>query len=379
MLLKFKFSEIIFLSLGSIAALFFFSEIYTSLYWTIGLILFFFGLILIKKPKPPFKKNFDRIFILFISLFFYFFFNNSIEIIFSFSNYNLSSITPSAYIYNYLYGIVLIFFSFMVGRNYSYCTISPLKIFSKVMFIQILVFIYYILPKTFSQDQQASLGFGLMIVATLPYLLTAFKFEKSKYDIFFILLLMLYLLLISNRGSFLSISVFLLTYILYPTIIKSPKFFKFYLIVNFLTIILLIYLYLNYSSFGNELSLKYFNKDLDSGRPVIWLQLLEYINEELLFGYGTDQSSTYIQSFHSSKVSLSSHNSYLEILLTGGLLGLSLLLLLTYFIWLKLYSKKENYWGKIGSCLIISVIYGAATGTNFISGNMMFNFMIWFF
>ena len=283
---------------------------------------------------------------------------------------------------NLLECLSLFFIIFNIGYFYSLQTDNALKYFSKIIFFQIIIFSTYILWQSSQTENQIALSLSTLILSTAPYLLVAFgnKSENKKIIIFFFIL---FFLIISSRAAFLSSIIFFLNYKFYPFFKKKPFLFKSIFFINLL-IIFFIWLFIykiGNNNFLNEFSLKFFNKQFESGRYVIWIDLIELIKTKPLMGFGSDQSSTFIS--FTSKIgiirSLSSHNSYLELLLAGGIVALVIYLTLIFLIWLQLIDTRENYWSRIGSSYLFAMLCNSIFTTTIISGNLLIGSLTWFF
>lgn len=194
---------------------------------------------------------------------------------------------------------------------------------------------------------------------------------------------MLFLSIISARGATISLTIFFLIYSIYPILIKKPRLFKFSFFINLFLIFIFIYLYLQYydSHILDVVSQKFFDKAFDTGRPDIWTRLIELINQKIWMGYGSDQESIFIN-YKSRRMinrSLSSHNLYLELLLSGGLFGLILFISVLYSIWAQFVDSKNNLWSRIGTSYLVSALYYAAFSTILMRGNLVYILLFWFF
>jgi O-antigen ligase len=130
-----------------------------------------------------------------------------------------------------------------------------------------------------------------------------------------------------------------------------------------------------------DLSAMYFGgKTLGMGRDLIWPELLGYIIEKPLFGYGINQDSGYLQSTQAilGYRALDSHNIYLETLLRGGIFLLSLFLLLFYRIWESFYSLDGEMSRIAASGFTAFLFVGAGMPIGLID-NVVLNTLLWFF
>lgn len=164
--------------------------------------------------------------------------------------------------------------------------------------------------------------------------------------------------LTKSRTSILAIAILLITYKFWYKLIGSRKKYILFLIGIFISIFIFIYVYL-YSNdilifkYLNELSLEIFNKRFFSGRIEVWRLLLNKINENFLFGYGT--GTTVWELFEFKKIS--THNLYLHILMEGGIFALILWGGFFLNVWSYYWKKrKDNIVRASGSYLISTLI-----------------------
>jgi hypothetical protein len=365
---------LIFLSVS--ASVIFFTEIYTEIYPIFILVFTFFLLTLIKLKRIIITKSFLTTVFLFLILILYYSINRNNGVIYDF-DHEINSKTN----FNIIDSLIIFFFTFLIGYFYSLQVEYPLKIFSKVFSIQLIVFFIYVIWLLFSEylNSQINLSVGVRIFIFLPFFIYAFDLNSKKVLIFLYIVLMSFLTLISNRASMIAISMFFINYSLYPYLLKSRVIFKSYFFINcfFIFIIFSLYLALSGNEFLNNISLEYFNKRLNT-RAFLWVDLIEIIKQKILFGFGSDQMSENIAYYGDfNRNNLSSHSAFLEIVLRAGIFGLFIYLLLLYSIYNLFYSYKINFLGRIGSSLIIGMLYMKITATALLTGNIVHNAMIW--
>jgi len=124
-------------------------------------------------------------------------------------------------------------------------------------------------------------------------------------------------------------------------------------IVGF-AMVILFYAESRYTPLGiklNELSIKYFGKYLYSGRQIIWHELLEAIKERPFLGYGLNTLPSDIYDTH-----LSAHNTFLQVALQCGIVGLGLLGNILLTISRKVFNSRDPWYAVIGLASMISII-----------------------
>jgi len=285
----------------------------------------------------------------------------------------------NAYTNDVLYTSVICFALFLFGYVYGFSTYNPLLIFAQTLTVLMLLIILYMFLFKIG-NTKFDLVHGITVVLFLPYVVLAFSYSKVRINYVFILLL-LYLYLMESRAAFLSAVLFLITYRIYPKIIKTPVLYRFFMIIMQSSLLLLIVLYLSGAFyFLEEISLSVFDKSIRSGRDYIWAELFAvHIKDNLFFGMGINQSSQYLASNFISWRNLSSHNMYLEIMLRGGIVLLFLVVIVFNLIWIGFYSNINNNYGRIGASSIVSFLFLAASSEIGFSQNIVLNSLIWLF
>ena len=368
-----------YLIIGTLYSIIFFSEIYTEIYTILFLSVYLLLLTIFKLKKIIFTKKILITIYLFLIFILYYFLNKNNGVI-NDHGLQLDFIVH----FNILYSLVAFFVFFMIGYLYSLQFSYPLKILAKIFSIQMICFfmlqVYLYINGAFIY-RQVNLGVGLKVFLFLPYFMIAFNLKNKKTLILLYFTLAIFLIMISNRSSLIAVTIFFISYSIYPFLIKKKNFFKSYFFINlfFIFIIYLFYLIFYDNEILTQLSRDLFHKKLNS-RAFIWLELIEIIKQKFWLGYGSDQISQNI--FYEgdfNRVNLSSHSSYFEILLTGGLLGLLMFLLLFYSIFIQFFSYSENYWGRVGSSFLIGLLYHGMTAQFLVLGNLVDNFIIYIF
>jgi len=161
----------------------------------------------------------------------------------------------------------------------------------------------------------------------IEFLVTVFLLYKSQIK-FAIISISTLILTVSSTGALVLISVILFTLFNKKYIMKLIPLVVIVILSGFI-------LYLNNEFIYHLLNYRFDRIMTGSGRIELWLYLLDYINESPFFGYGANTSRIILENLRGYQ---SAHNSFLDILLTTGVIGL--LILLSFFILLLLISLK---------------------------------------
>lgn len=374
------FTEILLSLIFGLVSIYFFSYFYENI-MIFYFILLFLGLLTLINFKQFFITwNLLFTLIIFILLIVYFYFNKNKDDIFNVPHQLSSQITYN--LYDTHYAFILSVTTLLVGYFYGLQFKNPLNILSKIFLFQITAYIFYNYFFYFENRNDLSIEIGYLIIISIPYIFISFKSFHTYYTKIFLFFLFSFLLIFSMRGSVLALLVFIFNYKIYYFLNKNPTLYRlsfwFHLIIIILFCYFIMSLYDN--SLLNELSIKLFQKKIDSGRSYIWSTLFHVINENIWLGYGGDQSSNFILSLVKRGIrSTASHNSFIEILFKGGLIGLFLFLFLFYSIWLQFMTHKEKYWSRLGSSYLIAILYMMSTQKVLISQNFTMNLFFWLF
>jgi len=279
---------------------------------------------------------------------------------------------------------VICFVVFIQGYFYSFTVKSPLRFLRYVFLYQwVLVGLYFAVAYgAFFLGN--SLLLGAITIVLLPYMYLVFD-GKPKLRFAFSLAVLLYLRLILTRTAFGAAALFFLTYYLYPYLIRKKIIYKMFFLSFIIILLLSIFVYalsgFDFAS-ASDISVKYFGgKGQAPGRDLMWPELLLYILDKPLFGYGINQDSGFLRS--SAAVlgyrGLDSHNIYLESLLRGGILLLSFFIILFYRIWGSLYSINNNKMSRIAASGFMALLFLGAGIPIGLLDNIVLNALLWFF
>jgi len=210
--------------------------------------------------------------------------------------------------------IVFLFCCYLSVRKieFDYYLFLLLSIFTFLLFVFTLLGknnVFFINPNSM----------GIYILAALPLVFITKTAQPFKYFVFFI---SLYLIILSgSRSVLIVISFVVLSYGFRPLLNGFTLRKVFFLFSSLIGALISIYIYIYNSDIGtslNGISYAYTGKNLFSGRVVIWNEIFSHFTGySYLIGNGTGMLPKYLFDTH-----LSAHNSYIQILLQGGVLGL---------------------------------------------------------
>jgi len=150
------------------------------------------------------------------------------------------------------------------------------------------------------------------------------------------------------------------------------------LIISIIGCGLFIFIYTEsgYSELGirlNEMSIKYFGKNLYSGRQIIWHELIEAIKEKPILGYGLNILPSDIYDTH-----LSAHNTFLQVALQSGIVGLLLLINVLLKISRNVINNNDYRISIIGVASIIAIIFHECFEACLVQNMLVTGLQMWF-
>jgi O-antigen ligase len=284
------------------------------------------------------------------------------------------------------------FLVFIVGYFYSFIVKRPLKTLRYVfLYAWALVSMYFMVTYGFFIGN--SLMLGNLTVILLPYMYLVFVGKPNSRFIFSLIILS-YLMVTLCRTAFVAAVIFFLTYYIYPYLIVNKRRYKLFFPSFMIIIFLLIALYLAamffssdsplISGFGllDDISRMFFGgKGLGRGREILWGQLLPYIIDKPLFGYGINQESGFFKSTAAilGYRGLDAHSIYFELLIRGGILLISFYLILFYKIWGSFYSTINSQMSRIAASGFMAFLFIGAALPIGITGGIAMNTLLWFY
>ncbi len=280
---------------------------------------------------------------------------------------------------------------FIFGTILSFNRKNP----SEIIWLAITLYlIMYILRSLYSLKEVqlgAHLGAGNVIISLLPFVLLGLKNYKYKerYANIVLCLGIFFVALIGARTATLALIMLVLVMNLWPYIIKKK--FRFYLLLfsTMLTIVFLYFVYLLYMTHDGEpliagSSIGVLQKSTDT-RFIIWVHLLDTIQDNILWGVGSLQSTNqasplqYID-FTMNRKNLAAHSLYFEIIYRLGIVGLFLFLGIILALW-TCFWKGRNLWEiKIAASLTIAILFLASASVVLIFSYMELRWgFVWLF
>lgn len=217
------------------------------------------------------------------------------------------------------------------------------------------------------------------LIGIFAFLTAFFIFTtKRKSNLFFGLLILLLMYASGARSVYLSLALALLTYIFWPSISKKKNRYINFILIVIAGVISFTFVYpklILWDKFYliNNFVREYTNKNLYSGREFIWSSLIDKINEQPFFGYGTGiLPNQLIDS------GLSAHNFYLQIATQNGYLGLAILLVLFVYIWSLFFRNKESRIVRISASYFSAILIYLTFEVSLTQNQIASGIIMWF-
>lgn len=287
-----------------------------------------------------------------------------------------------------IYGIFLVMHdvSFSTIRSFAVQTISlgllvlllkckmeinDLKILSKlvrILFIGFIIIfgIQYIRGRVTGDGKTFAFGIYQMV-----YALSIFVLFNTSHKAIYTLLLTGVCFLSGDRGDAISIVVVYLSYLFINNLKFNYKVYNaFYWIVSIVSCSFsFFYLWLfnsSYATIVNAYTIKYTHANFFSGRNIIWKEAQKLIMQHPIIGNGF---STMAFDSGNTDVKMSAHNTYMQLLVSGGIILTALVLIMLFLIWRQYYWYLDYEIAKISAaaligCLIISTNIVVMVGTD---------------
>ena len=193
-------------------------------------------------------------------------------------------------------------------------------------------------------------SYGLICGSLLLYNLIIYRKNKNIYNIFFVLIATISLILTDSRGQILFLIIILFIYIFFNNFFLKRQFF-FIITYIFSVFYIVVIIYSIYSFFDIELLVRENSVTIFSGRELIWIEFLTHYRPtvfDALFGYGNDghvisgisKNYSYLFTNWLNPESASVHNNSFQLILDIGFIGLGLLY---FIIYRTIQTYREHY------------------------------------
>lgn len=294
------------------------------------------------------------------------------------------NISPSADLYIPSKRIALelaAMFSFYVVLILSSSLPRLAHVFFFFLWFLVLAFIFELL--SFLVDFQPISNknyYAYQLLTLVPFLQVALLHKARIFQIIIGVLTALTLFVFESRTVFLSLIIYYITFVLWPGIaVSRGRFFG--LIILFIAV--LSGFFYSYAYFLPNLEIGFLlnaNEALTDkglfGRVIVWRELLDQINSKLYLGHCSNCNTEFFMGSLTER-NISSHNSFLEILFRGGIVGLAIFLFLLFRIANLCYMFKTSIYARICISYLVASIWTALTYEFIMFSMLSANFVFW--
>lgn len=207
---------------------------------------------------------------------------------------------------------------------------------------------------------------------------TFFFIANSKHKLLKISLFSFIYFRMVERTSSIVLIIIYIVYLLLKKVKHSRLLYKSIFIGTLIVIIGFTYGYvqLQYTEAGyiiNNIFREYTGGNFFSGRNKIWEVAFNYIEEAPIIGYGIDNGLLRL-----AGIKLSTHNTYIHILLQGGLIGLVIFSMFMYSIWKSYFHYLDNDIVIVAAAYLIGILIFISFEVTLIGNTVVTAIFLWF-
>lgn len=309
-------------------------------------------------------------------------------------NYNLSSVSVVFFLYFIWLLIILVinpievnsvlriiqiigcFSAFIVASTTKWKSKTINFVVSIVSIVVVIMFIFWIALSGLNMTDFSFIYENPDTYGSLLFVLFTFLFFSRKPILLSIILCFLLVYFTGSRATMISCIIFAIMYFLFKKDFISKK-SNVWLIIEAAIIVTFIIIYPMLMTFDigselDDLSHQYFNKNLFSGRHVLWVELLEKISQSPIVGHGLSADPQLIG------FTKSSHNLYLQTALQSGIIGLLLLVAFVSSIYMKLGNLRIKTYSNLSMCFILGLLIHECFEICLTQNAIVIGYMMWF-
>lgn len=197
---------------------------------------------------------------------------------------------------------------------------------------------------------------AILLFTMLYFKVIALKFSRKWERLYFLIMISVNLLLIFHTNSRTVLMCIFLVLTGWVVLKKIPMIFPYllYITLSINLFFLFVYIKIQNTNVGialNELSRNIFGKSFYSGRSELWSSILDSVYSKPFFGFGLGTNAKDI-----IDTKLTAHNQYLQIVIEGGIIKLTIFVFLLVCIWKLLINRIESFAAQLSACFFIGII-----------------------
>lgn len=222
--------------------------------------------------------------------------------------------------------------------------------------------------------------YAYQLLTLVPFLHVALLHKVRILQIVMGVLAVLTLFVFESRTVFLALIVYFIIFIIWPGIAASRgRLFGFIVLL----IAVLSGFFYSYTYILPNIEISFLLNSSEAltdkglfGRVIVWRELLDQISTKLYLGHCSNCSTEFFMGGLIDR-NISSHNSFLEILFRGGIVGLVIFLFLIFRIAGLCYMFKSSIYARICISYLVASIWTALTYEFIMFSMLAANFVFW--
>ncbi len=259
----------------------------------------------------------------------------------------------SIYIF-FLQSILFLFIALLSSMSIDDVVLIRITQYGKCLFIIILIPSLFIIIN--GGDIRLFDKYYNFVMYKFMFPCTFFFLSNNKYKFLKTVFFSIVFILMSERTLAITMSIIYIVYAIIGRLAKNKCSYTVFLICVFIGVIgfTYLYVYIQYMDFAysiNQFFQTYTGGRFFSGRKSIWEVALNYISQSKYFGYGLDNNVMRI-----AGINMSVHNTYLYILLQGGIVGLTLFFVFILSLWQKYYRFLNNHVIRLSASYLVGIL-----------------------
>ncbi|MGL4362370.1 MAG: O-antigen ligase family protein [Cellulosilyticaceae bacterium] len=234
--------------------------------------------------------------------------------------------------------------------------------------IGILAWLYYIVKLTMPLENKNSLRiifgnsnlFGAFILFMICIIAMLYGITKGERYILYIVLYLPFLIMSDSRGSMIAVLGAVICYMIWLVSSRWRVTHYSIIVVLFLGLAGLVYIYPQLTSLEgigefNVWIRELTSKSLFSGRETMWIQALDALKEQPMWGYGLNTNMQEIFRAQHYAWNRGAHNQFIQIALWGGMVGVTLATVACGYLWHLFYKTAKCKTTRIGASVFVAV------------------------
>ncbi|MBT7952334.1 MAG: O-antigen ligase family protein [Gammaproteobacteria bacterium] len=276
---------------------------------------------------------------------------------------------------------VLYLLMFSVAAVYSF----NYKLNLVISIIPLMYLVIFVVKVSFRLEEVkigANLWSGYVVFLLIPLLIMHLDRNIRKHRVLVfatIVIFACFLTIVTARVATISLIMFYIFLLLLPNLNRNLRSITF--LVTVISLLYFVKVYTDIQNIGfvkelDQLSLTYLNKTLFSGRQFIWMDILRLIEQKPIWGYCSNCASELFQATEMRR-NLSSHNTFLEIVLRGGVVGLVIFVSIFFSAWKTLFKYRKDHLVSVSAAFLLASFIFMSSAELWFSNIVMCNTIAW--